>query len=270
MTATTTACARGCTIRDRHLAACPDVIECPGCLPRLADYGLLCARDWQQLNGHIVEAASLVRHLRDEVADPDSAGGSAPASSGPRVYRDPSEGSVLSPAIGAADELHATLAELAERIIDGHPSRLHGPPEHGVWRSQQTLKHDPITGDPYVVRSQVIGIRDAAATEHLVAWLLPLLPWVAEQPWVVDVRNDLATIVQTTAHRWPLEPDTRGRHVSAPCPRCGHLSLHYSPATPARPTTVATCTHPDCAHTLTEDEWDTAREHYEQATGRRP
>lgn len=271
-TTTPTYCARGCTIRGQHLADCngfaPNTVDpCRGCIPRPAEYGQLCAMDWQRLCGDVIDAARLVRHLRDDVADPDAAGGSAPATDGPRVYRDPAEGSVLSPAIGAADELHALLADIAAQIVDEHPARLTGPPEVGVWRSQQTLKHDPDTGDTYVVPSRVIGIRDATATEHLVAWLLPLLPWVAEHEWVVDVRHDLATLVRTTLARWPLED--RGRNVTAPCPTCGHLGMHYQPPTVPNATPVVTCRNPDCARTLTEDEWDTARELTEATTGRR-
>lgn len=287
MTSTTTACARGCVLRGQHTTDCPDRDACRGCLPRPAEFGLLCPLDWQRLNGDVVDVALLVRHLRDEVADPNQAGGAPPPSSGTRVYRDPSEGSVLSDAIGAADELHATLADIAEHIIDEHPraglpdvadptdrtgrrrvphpNLLEPPPEAHVWRSRQTL----VTRDGHtdVVHSRVIGVRDADATDALVAWTLPLLPWLAGREWVATACDDLAAIVAHTAHRWPLEEDARGRHVSAPCPRCAHLSLHLSPAVPARPTTVVTCTNPECAALLTEAEWDTTRELYEAATG---
>lgn len=36
------ACARGCTVWNRHLAACEDRDECRGCQPRDAEYGNLC------------------------------------------------------------------------------------------------------------------------------------------------------------------------------------------------------------------------------------
>lgn len=262
-----TACIRGCGIRGQHLTDCAGD-DCRGCLPRPAEHGLLCAWDWTRLNGDVVEAASLVRHLRDDVADPESAGSSAPATDGPRAYRDPSEGSVLSDAIGAADEVHATLAEVAAVILDAHPGRLTGPSEVGAWRTRQTLATDGVTGEQYVIPSRIVGVRDPIATDNLVAWMLPLLPWVAEQEWVVDVRADLATIVRTTHARWPLEADHRGRRLPMPCPTCHTIALHLSPAIPARPTTIVTCTNPECARMFTEDEWDHLRDQHEHTTGR--
>lgn len=35
-------CARNCVRRDRHVTDCPDRDDCPGCLPRTAEYGELC------------------------------------------------------------------------------------------------------------------------------------------------------------------------------------------------------------------------------------
>ena len=41
-------CANGCTIRDEHLDTCTNEL-CRGCLPKPAQVGCLCARDWYAL-----------------------------------------------------------------------------------------------------------------------------------------------------------------------------------------------------------------------------
>lgn len=277
---TSTPCAEGCVYRGRHLDEC-DTTACTGCLPRPAEFGLLCAFGWQRLHSDVVDIATLVHHLRD-VAEPHATA-KAPTD-GPRAPGDPAEASVLPDALTAADELHAALAEVADVILDTHPraqlpaegvvigvdkatktpvtgphpNRLDPPDERGVWRSPQALKTDNATGEQYVVRSRVIGIRHPQATDRLAAWVLPLLPWVAQQEWVTEVRNDLATIVSTTRARWPLED--RPRTVPVPCPHCGHLSLHRSPPTRFRGLEYVACSNPECGRMLTEDEWHTARE----------
>lgn len=258
MTTTTVACIRGCTLLGEHLTSCDTrdaaVDPCRGCLPRRAEFGLLCAWDWQRFNADVVDAPGLVQHLRT-LSEVEAA--AAPPSDG-RAYRDPAEGSILPATIGAADEIHALLAEYARRVVEDHPAHPRGPDETGVWRSLTTVHVNEY--GPYLARSRVNGIRQAEATGRLVKWLLPHLAWVATQDWVGEARGELGTLIRITSARWPVEEDPRGRHVTdIPCPRCDRISLHYTPPTTERPTMQVACTNPQCARVFTEDEWDRMR-----------
>ena len=55
-------CANGCTIRDEHLDTCTNEL-CRGCLPKPAQVGCLCARDWYALEVAWSEWAILEPYL---------------------------------------------------------------------------------------------------------------------------------------------------------------------------------------------------------------
>lgn len=282
---TVTTCATGCRVRGEHLAscvgrcygctrsvevahtkACTDRAEkargdrlgdtldvhrpCTGCVPRLAEPGSrLCAWCEQRLAADVATAPALVRHLL-VMAEPD-AGAKAPAD-GYTSGGDPSEGSVLSPAVNDADTLHALLAEYAALWLDEHPGSA-GPDETHAVRSKQTIRHTE-HGD-YVRRSSVAGIRNAKATEDLVEWLLPRLPWLAAKPWAGEIRAELGQLVATLHARWPMD-DTRERAIpGTPCPRCEQINLTYTPTAWFRAPFKVACQNPECGRIFTEDEW---------------
>jgi len=250
-----TACITGCTTRGRHLTTCEtrdaEANRCRGCTPRDAEFGQLCAWDWQRLNADVIDAPELVRHLR-EMAQPTA--GAKPPSDG-RGHGDPAESSVLSGAVDAADGVHATLAAWAHIILEEHPDRLgmRGPDERGAVITQQTLRRNE--DGVYVQKATVWGIRDAEATARLVKWLLPLLGWCAAQEWAGEMRREIGDVVRTTMARWPIA-ETRTRPlVDTLCPRCDHGSLVYTPPSAYRAPFVVACINPECGRIFTEDEW---------------
>lgn len=254
-----TACVEGCSIRGQHRTTCEtrdaEVDPCTGCLPREAEFGNLCAFAWQRLNSDVIDAAPLVRHLRF-LAEPDA--GRKPAGDG-RSMGDPAWGSILSAAIGAADEVHMTLAGYAHLVLEEHPNGEHmaGPDEHGVWRSQDCWH--VVDGASVPKPSTVAGIKgDAEATARLVKWLLPLLPWCSEQEWAGEMRRELSALIATTKARWPME-DTKTRGVAGVlCTSCGRASLVYTPTSGPRLPFHVACTHPQCGRVYTEAEYDGA------------
>lgn len=278
-----TPCIEGCTRHGKHLPDCTgyaaDGIDpCRGCQPRPAEFGLLCAFGWQRLNADVVDAPGLVRHLRDMAAIEDEATiGSLPPGrptmfeidgkwvpihlghrslahltsqtpglkppSDTRSHLDPAEGAILSTAVDAADELHATLTSWAMLILEKHPhgSRMTGPDPRGAWLTQY---------------GATAGIRDPEATARLVRWLLPLLPWCSEQEWAGEMRRELSEMIATTKARWPMD-DTRTRPIrDTPCPRCDRIALTYTPPAVYRAPFVVACSNPECGRIFTEDEWE--------------
>jgi len=240
---TTRACVEGCTIRNQHLTTCETrdraVDPCLGCLPRPAEFGLLCAFAWQRLHADIIDAAPLVRHLR-YIAEPHA--GTKPPSDG-RGMGDPAEGSVLSGAVDAADEVHANLASWALLILEEHPNgpQMAGPDERGAWLTQY---------------GATAGVRQPEATERLVRWLLPHLAWCSEQEWAGEMRLELGSLMATTKARWPMEDYRTRPVVGVQCVSCERRSLEYTPTAGFKLPFHVQCTHPDCGRMYTEDEYD--------------
>lgn len=246
-------CASGCTIRGRHRTDCQDVCDCKGapdnhrpgcdgtcsgCLPRAAEHGQLCAWCFQRLNSDVATAPALVRHLR-EVAEPHA--GTQPLGDGGSARRH-SERNLLSGAVDAADEVHAMLASWVHLILDEHPDgdRMTGPDQRGTWHTQY---------------GATAGIRHPDATARLVEWLLPWLPWCAEQEWAAEMRREIGDVVRTTLARWPMADD-RTRHIPGiACPRCDQVALTYTPPAVERAPFVVACANPECGRVFSEDEW---------------
>lgn len=71
MSETTTPCIRGCTMRGRHIEDCDDHDICRGCLPRLAEFGLLCYTCHIRL-AEAVQLAPMQAELLDSSLVPSS------------------------------------------------------------------------------------------------------------------------------------------------------------------------------------------------------
>jgi hypothetical protein len=272
VTVRTTECATGCTIRGQHLPSCDGTCPgcrrsveqphklnkdgtwrcgnvCGGCLPRPAARGVLCHWCAQRFASDLATAPALVRHLR-LMAHPTA--GVKPQSE-VATGGDASQASVLSRAVTDADDLHALIAKFAAEWVDAHPGSS-GPDESWSRRTRQTL-----SGNEYgqwVVRSRVVGIRDAVATELLVGWLLPHFEWLTEQPWAGEARAELSELTASLNARWPTD-DTRERPIPGiPCPRCDHVALTYTPASWYRAPFKVVCQNPECGRPFSEDEWE--------------
>lgn len=239
---TAKACIEGCSIRGQHQTTCETrdakVDPCTGCLPRAAEFGNLCAFGWQRLNADVIDAAPLVRHLR-EMAEPDA--GRKPAGDG-RSMGDPAWGSILSAAIGSADEIHAQLASWALLILEEHPNgaRMAGPDPRGAWLT---------------LYGATVGVCRAEATERMVHWLLPLLPWCSEQEWAGEMRRELSALIATTKARWPMVETRLVKISDTLCPRCNRASLTYMPPQYVCAPLVIACSNPECGRIFGEDEY---------------
>lgn len=240
-------CARGCTTRGHHNPTCPGD-DCPGCTPRPAEFGTLCAWDWVRFNGDIVDLPFLLAHLRD-IGQPHAG---QQGLDRPRSGGRPSDRTLIPAPWLDADEIAGVIANWCDEITTKHPARLTGPPPTR-WATGGTYR-DPDTGSPIYTPPRILET-DPEATAR---WLIPLLPWVAQQDWAATMREDLARIIGTTRARWPMAE--RGHAVEhIPCPRCDQLTLWYDPPTTVRRTMQVTCTNEDCGRIFTEDEWERLR-----------
>lgn len=219
--------------------------------PHTAEYGHLCAWCWQRLHADLIDAPTLIAHLRD-VGEPNAA--RKPLTSDPSHHGDPSEGDPDPAAWQAADEVHANLASWALLIMEEHPGRLRGP-KAGTWMSMGRDDVDRDTGEPYHSDAAPVGMKPGGDTAVMVRWLLPLLPWVSSREWAVEMRTEVASIVRTTMARWPVA-ETRTRNIpDVPCPRCDCLGLTYTPPALFKAPFIVACTNPMCGRVFMEDEW---------------
>jgi len=245
-------CLVGCTILGQHTTECENTDHCRGCLPTPAEYGNLCPYCWHRLNADVVDAPELVRHLR-ELGDPEAE--AKPPGDG-RGSRDAAEGNVIPAEWCAADEVHSTLAAYAALIREDHPlgRAMRGPDTHGEWWSRSCLHVDEYGA--YVRRATVVGLREAEATERLVHWLLPLLPWCAEQTWAGEMRETLGHLIRRTTARYPAADLAERVIPDTVCPRCDQLSLTYLPPRWAKMPFVVACGNPQCGRIFGEGEWE--------------
>lgn len=237
------ACARGCTVRDRHLSTCPELDaelpDCTGCQPRAADAGQLCTVCVGRVTRALLDAPHLVGWLRENVAP------GAPADA-PRVAGTREAPAPLS--IAAVDDIDAVYAALANGITGYcRTSGLTGPRLTGV-RAVTT----PDGG------SRVAGLRsevtDAEAVGQLAAWALEHLTGILTQPWAATWHDEVTVIHRAANNRWPRHDPAR--KLPIPCPSCDRVMLFMHPPVAAGHPTTVTCHATECARVLTEaDYW---------------
>lgn len=218
-----TACATGCRITGQHQPDCP-ADTCRGCLPRPAERGTLCAWCDERLHDAIARTPDLVAHLR-VIGQPHAQ--NAPLSDDTARHGDPAETTVMPAAWLDADELLGLIGSWARLILEEHPVQPMRGPNAAPWH-----------GD-------------------VAAWIAPHLPWCTEQDWAAEMRRELVEYVTTLRHKYPTADDVEPvQRVDVPCPRCGLLSLTYTPPRFAGQAFRVECTDPDCARVFSEDEWD--------------
>lgn len=235
---------------------------CTGCLPRPAEFGRLCAWCWQRLNADVVDAPALARYLwvvghAGKSSAPADDGGGGGGGSDPRTR------SVIHPAVDALDGLHSCLASWVLVILDEHPEgrRMTGPDDTGVRRTRSTKQldhatfpHLPDEPSVWIRPSEVAGVHDPQATANLVRWLLPHLAWCASRPWVGEMRDEVASVVRTTAAAFPVDERTRAI-PGVTCPNCNHVSLVFDPPTQERHSTQVNCSTRGCGVIYSEDDF---------------
>lgn len=258
MSAAPSPCISGCTVRGDHRTTCETrdakVDPCKGCLPRDAEFGRLCGWCWQRLNADVVDTPALVRYLWALAHSGETATVELKIHGG-----DLSEQGVIHGAVDAFDGLHACLASWAHLILEEHPdgARMAGPDERGVrstgWSPAKVLAIDELA-EPYYVGPTVAGVREPEATSRLVRWLLPMLPWCAQQVWAAEMRREVADVVRTTAARFPVTERTRAI-PGVTCPVCERVSLVFDPPTVERHSAQVDCTTRGCGVVFTQEEF---------------
>ena len=260
-------CASGCTIRGHHLAECngwawgrdecgqPEEVECAGCLPRQAEFGVLCSWCWGRLQSSVRTLPSLVEHLFDMGAPPPRSPLGRPGGGRPT----PGSRCLYSDALVAADGLHAILGTYAQEVAVEHPTA--GSLPVGLCRWSQGRPAAGPLGWADVVDGGadpvILGPREQEDTRRLVAWLDPHLEWIASRPWATDMIADLASAASRARARWPIqEPERRITNVR--CPSCGAWSLVLIPPSVPGAERLVRCTLPACGSVLTEEDWEQA------------
>lgn len=215
-------CILGCKITGQHKTTCEG--ECRGCLPRPAEVGTLCRWHYNRLEQAVARFAEFAEWLY--VVDDDDAHGK-PLTDDITHRGDPAEGVPIPASRLEADELTRDLAGWGMVIIEEHPNQ----PMRG-WKAA------PWNG-------------------NLTGWLLPLLPWAAEQMWADELAGAWVNSVNAARHRWPAADDVEpARTIDVPCPRCGLMSLVYTPPRWQGQAFRVECTDQDCARVFSEDEYE--------------
>ena len=223
-------CASGCRILGQHLADCvgrqADGNPCTGCLPRPATEGTLCAWCYGRLTRAVADIPATITHLHLTAASSISAS-AKPLSDDPHTHGDPAWTTVLPTAWIDADELDSIIDSWAHVVIDEHHAQPMRGPNASPWNG------------------------------NVVGWITPHLEWIATRDWAFEMVRDLAEHVATLRHKYPSADDVEpARTIDVPCPRCGLMSMIYTPPRYARQAFRVECTDPDCARVFSEDEWD--------------
>lgn len=150
----TEACARGCAIRHRHLSLCADAETCPGCLPRPAAHGRLCAPCYERASTALQELPDQRAALAERLAPARRQGQS-------QVSGTPERSLPVDPTVVEhRDSIARVLTSWA------------------VMQAEQLRVSKPRSPQPHV-------------TAH---WLLARLDWAAGQEWVADYVTELVDL----------------------------------------------------------------------------
>lgn len=204
--------------------------DCAGCAPPLAEEGLLCRWCFERLRRDVLSVPGLIEHLFVVAGTRVRAEGEAVSRSvpGPRcLYRGEQE---------AADKVFRIVAGLALEVSAGR--RVAVPGQAHWWCNAL----GPVS----------YGRRDDV--EILVDWLVPQLEWVAWQPWVGKVRQDLGRTLAGLRAHWPERERPRPLPTLV-CEACGLRTLVYYPPAAAGVAVEVACDNPACSAAWPEEKW---------------
>lgn len=232
-------CIRGCTRPRRHLSACAGDDECRGCLPREAEYGLLCFGCHKRLTNMLRDApgqhsmllataaASTEQALTQETTAKIGDGwrlDSDARHQGPYARTStisaPSSEPVRLAALSAAQDLADWLSEMVERLVDDYAMR--GPeqllsmaeredPRRKVWREAL---------DAYVWIDPPLRFEVHTAA----GWLTANIERIEHSETVGD---DLEALAELMGQAHALAPwrEQVARLHGIPCPSCHRTAL---------------------------------------------
>lgn len=238
------ACASGCVVRAAHLESCSDS-ECWGCVPRMAETGVLCDYCFQRLVSAVVDVPVLHRHML-EMGRLGTRGGqvgevSVRSFQGSRV--------LVHPALLDAADLASLLGEWADQIVENHQDIGHRPSLIG-WQTSEPIfekKDSEIASAVYRISAS------QSAVESMVRWMLPHMAWLRRQLWSAEMLDSLAYAVSTARSKWPVEE--RSHYVPMPCPFCRQRALVYTPPAEFQASAIVACDNPECGHMWLDGEW---------------
>lgn len=234
-----TPCEFGCTRLNEHHTGCTCTAECAdhpghckGCLPRDADIGSWCRRDYDHTKAHLWRLPELVADLAS-AEDGRIAARSADGSDSSRRATKVDQASP-SPAFDLADEASRWALHWAEAHAD-------------------TLGHV----GPFVYDQA--GIPSTAST-RLIAYLAANLPTIAEADYSHDFATELRGLIRTCELAAGQDRLVH-RMKSDRCPRCDRKSLTREDGADS-----IVCHNPDCRGVWREDEYPTLI-HWSTQTG---
>ena len=186
MIESTSACIRGCSLYRRHLTDCEDGDACSGCLPRRAEYGLLCWPCHRRYELMLHDAPTVYRWLTGNMATGQGAATEGDHVTASKELPLPIKAAVYDIRELMADQFAATVDHLVELL------GVTGPGRHSVERDVRFMQ----------------------------TWLGS----VERQDFIADWWEELAdTMVQAHALA-PWRPAMR-RVAGVPCPRCEESNL---------------------------------------------
>lgn len=210
-------CARGCTQRGEHFAACPDYVSggpgtCRGCRPREAAEGsLICGRCFHRLKSMILATPDMLAHLRAMidplkamVYDKDPGGGGARTHAPPPV---PVE------LLDAADYI-TTLLWSAVEVIEGRSpvGRMQVPVRAGV-----VVMHDFASHNARVIAE---GLSALSARDEVVLFADAVIGRPASRDeWTL----------RTIFERWSLREEPWWAAQPCPVPACSLRAVKVTP-----------------------------------------
>jgi len=208
-------CARGCTIRDVHFAACPDFSgggSCRGCAPVDAiDHSLICQRCHDRITSALADTPDVLARIRSE-ADPLKAA----------VYdREMVSGGkgAHAPAPVSADALDAgdavmTILWAAHMVMNGREPR-------GSYTISPNIDSRDAHDMALDYATELIeGLPEMSNTSHILT--------LAEMTLTMPEDRDDWTIAKALL-RWPIED--RSYWATQPCPEadCGLRTVKVFP-----------------------------------------
>lgn len=185
----TLACVRGCAMLRRHLTDCLNPETCRGCLPRLADHGLLCWPCHRRLELMLTDAPTVHDWLTANL--PSGTGG---------AMREDYEKSTMTG--------------------EGSPAPLH----LGIYDTRQDLRDKLRLWVIELVEERDLKGPDQHSTKADADYLLAWLDKVETYEWVTDLWAELADAMVNAHALAPWRPQAR-RCYGIACPECNECAL---------------------------------------------
>lgn len=194
MSQTTSACIRGCGIRNRHTDDCegttPSGKPCRGCLPRRAEFGQLCWPCHHRLKMLLTDAAVLDHWLTGN--------------------------------LGAGDGAAAAKQDFEQR--PGAPDGSPAPLKVDLYDARQALRDHWAEWVEWLCERETLHGPDVHDAERDATYLLTWLDRVEDWDTIGDLWDQTAYLVSCAHALAPWRPEAK-RVPRLACPECGEVNL---------------------------------------------